>query len=220
MRNWRLAMKYIATGLSRITAITMSRSDDCVICKLISGEIEVSMVYQDNLCSAFLDHRPVNTGHTLIVPNRHVSDLAKLRDDEMERIFRVAQRIAAALPKDGVRCGGTIRLKNGKAAGQDVFHSHLRVIPRYVGDGMSKMESYRFVAECLNHVVKLSEKMSGKPHKIGFFNAEQRSINTADEQGLPYIFAVIDTDLSLSELRDVMNSVVDGHVMAETVELI
>jgi histidine triad (HIT) family protein len=123
MRDWRLAMRYIATGLSRKTAITMSRSDDCIICKLISGEIEASMVYQDNLCSAFLDHELVNTDHTLVAPNRHVSNLATLRDDENAQLFRVAASIAASQ-------GANIWLKNGEAAGQDVFHGHLRVHPR------------------------------------------------------------------------------------------
>jgi histidine triad (HIT) family protein len=114
----------------------MSNPDDCVICKLVSGEIEVSMVYQDDCCSAFLDHQPVNPGHTLIVPNRHASNLAELEEEDGAQMFRVAQRIAAAVRKSGVKCEGiNIRLADGEAAGQDVFHSHLHVIPRYVGDG-------------------------------------------------------------------------------------
>jgi histidine triad (HIT) family protein len=51
-------------------------------------------------------------------------------------MFRVARRIAAALRKSGVRCEGVnVQLADGEAAGQDVFHGHLHVIPRYVGDG-------------------------------------------------------------------------------------
>jgi len=60
----------------------MSQPDDCVICKLVSGELEVSMVYQNECCSAFLDHQPVNLGHTLVVPNRHASNLAELDEEE------------------------------------------------------------------------------------------------------------------------------------------
>lgn len=60
--------------------------------------------------------------------NRHVSNLKKLRDDENAQLRCVAARIAAAQ-------GANIRLENGEAAGQDEFHCHLRVHPRYAGDG-------------------------------------------------------------------------------------
>jgi histidine triad (HIT) family protein len=114
----------------------MSQPNDCAICKLVSGELEVSMVYQDDCCSAFLDHQPVNPGHTLVVPNRHASNLAELDEGEGSRMFRVAQRLAAVLRKSGVRCEGVnLQLADGEAAGQEVFHTHLHVIPRYVGDG-------------------------------------------------------------------------------------
>ena len=60
----------------------MGQPDDCAICKLVAGEIEVSLVYQDDRCSAFLDHQPINPGRTLVVPNKHASDLAKLDEEE------------------------------------------------------------------------------------------------------------------------------------------
>lgn len=114
----------------------MGQLNDCVICKLIPGELEVSMVYQDDCCSAFLDHQPINPGHTLVVPNRHASDLAELDEGEGAHMFRIAQRIAAALRNSGIKCEGVnISLADGEAAGQEVFHVHLHVFPRYVGDG-------------------------------------------------------------------------------------
>jgi histidine triad (HIT) family protein len=104
----------------------------------MSGELEVSMVYQDDCCSAFLDHQPVNSGHTLVVPNRHASNLAELDGEVGAQLFRVAQRIAAALRDSGVKCEGVnISLADGEAAGQEVFHVHLHVFPRYAGDGFS-----------------------------------------------------------------------------------
>ena len=114
----------------------MSKSDDCVICKLISGELEVSMVYQDDCCSAFLDHQPINPGHALVVPNRHASNLAELDEEVGAQMFRVAQRLAGVLRNSEVKCEGVnISLADGEAAGQEVFHVHLHVFPRYVGDG-------------------------------------------------------------------------------------
>jgi histidine triad (HIT) family protein len=104
----------------------------------MTGEMEVSMVYQDDCCSAFLDHQPINPGHTLVVPNRHASNLAEMDEEEAAQVFRVARRIAAALRNGGVKCEGVnISLADGEAAGQEVFHVHLHVFPRYVGDGFS-----------------------------------------------------------------------------------
>jgi histidine triad (HIT) family protein len=116
----------------------MEQTNDCIFCKILSGELEVSMVYQDDCCSAFLDHQPINPGHALVVPNRHASNLAELDEEEGAQAFRVAQRIAAALRNSGVKCEGVnISLADGEAAGQEVFHVHLHVFPRYVGDGFS-----------------------------------------------------------------------------------
>jgi histidine triad (HIT) family protein len=110
--------------------------DDCVICKLVSGELEVSLIQQDELCSAFMDIQPINPGHVLVVPNRHAPNLVDLDVDEGAQIFRVAQRVAAALRECCVKCEGVnFFLADGVAAGQEVFHVHLHVFPRYLGDG-------------------------------------------------------------------------------------
>lgn len=94
------------------------------------------MVYQDDRCSAFMDIQPINPGHALVVPNRHAARLVDLDEEQGAHMFRVAQRLAAALYKSEVRCEGVdFFLADGEAAGQEVFHVHLHVIPRYKGDG-------------------------------------------------------------------------------------
>jgi histidine triad (HIT) family protein len=114
----------------------MNETVDCVFCKLLSGELEVSLVHQDDLCSAFMDIQPVNPGHVLVVPNRHAAYLADLKAEEGAQMFRVAQRLAAALRVSGVKCEGVnFFLADGAAAMQEVFHVHLHVFPRYEGDG-------------------------------------------------------------------------------------
>ena len=114
----------------------MKEIPDCIICKLLAGELEVSMIYQDDCCSAFLDIQPVNAGHMLVVPKTHARYLAELKEEEGAQMFRVAQRLAAVLRVGVVKCEGiNFFLADGKAAGQEVFHVHLHVFPRYVGDG-------------------------------------------------------------------------------------
>lgn len=108
----------------------------CIFCKLLSGELEISPVHDDELCAAFMDIQPVNAGHVLVVPRRHAACLADLREEEGARMFGAARRIAAALRASGLRCEGVnLFLADGEAAGQEVFHAHLHVFPRYAGDG-------------------------------------------------------------------------------------
>jgi histidine triad (HIT) family protein len=114
----------------------MTNEKDCVFCKILTGESEASLVYRDDVCAAFMDIQPVNPGHLLVVPNRHAAHLADLKEAEGAQLFRVAQGLAAALRQGGVKCEGVnLFLADGEAAGQEVFHVHLHVFPRYDGDG-------------------------------------------------------------------------------------
>src|ERR1043166_2172096 len=98
---------------------------DCVICDLLSGELEVSLVHRDELCAAFMDIQPITPGHMLVVPVRHSSGLAELNSQEGAQIFRIAQKLADVLRKSSVRCEGVnLLLADGEAAGQEVFHTH------------------------------------------------------------------------------------------------
>ncbi len=109
---------------------------DCVFCDILSGKLPASTVYQDERCTAFMDIQPVNSGHVLVIPNRHATFLADLDEETGGHMFRVAQRLARALRNSGVRCEGVnFFLADGAAAMQDVFHVHLHVFPRYRGDG-------------------------------------------------------------------------------------
>jgi histidine triad (HIT) family protein len=85
---------------------------------------------------AFLDIRPVNPGHLLVIPNQHAPNLAELDADTGAHLFKVAQRLAAALRKSDLRCEGVnLFLADGEIAGQEIFHAHLHVLPRFKGDG-------------------------------------------------------------------------------------
>jgi histidine triad (HIT) family protein len=70
---------------------------DCIFCRILAGQSPVSMVYQDKLCSAFMDIRPVNAGHLLVIPNTHAANLGDLDEELGAQMFRVAHRLAQAL---------------------------------------------------------------------------------------------------------------------------
>jgi histidine triad (HIT) family protein len=108
----------------------------CVFCNIVADKVPASVVFEDEACLAFIDIQPVNAGHVLVIPKEHVPYLADLDPEVGGRMFKVAQRLAQALRGSSLRCEGVnLFLADGEAAGQDVFHVHLHVFPRYKGDG-------------------------------------------------------------------------------------
>ncbi len=108
----------------------------CIFCQIAAGQEPSSNVYEDEICLAFMDIQPVNPGHVLIIPKMHSNDLSDLPPQVGAHLFQVAQRIALSLPATNLKNEGIdLFLAHGEAAGQDVFHVHLHVIPRYRGDG-------------------------------------------------------------------------------------
>ena len=103
------------------------------------------MIYQDDICTGFMDIQPINSGHLLIIPNEHFAGLDDLPPEIGQHIFVVGQRLALALRGSGLQCEGiNFFLADGKAAMQEVFHFHLHVIPRYEDDGFGFQFSPRY----------------------------------------------------------------------------
>ena len=109
---------------------------NCIFCKIVAGEAEASVVYQDKYVTIFMDIRPVVQGHTLVVPNIHSPDLSSLDQAHAQHMFTTALNIAQAIRDSELKCEGiNLFMADGGAAGQTVFHNHLHIIPRYIGDG-------------------------------------------------------------------------------------
>lgn len=108
----------------------------CVFCDIVKGKAAASVVYADRQVMAFMDIRPVNAGHLLVVPVDHARYLADLESETGGHMFRAGMSLAGAVRRSGVRCDGVdLFLADGEAAGQEIFHVHLHVIPRFWGDG-------------------------------------------------------------------------------------
>lgn len=109
---------------------------DCIFCKIVGGEIPCCKIYEDDLFIGFLDIRPIHKGHALIVPKKHFVNIFDTPAEEAAKIYGVTARVAAAI-KEATGCDGiNIIQNNGADAGQEVFHSHLHIIPRYKDDGL------------------------------------------------------------------------------------
>ena len=107
---------------------------DCLFCKIVKGEIPSQKVYEDDQTYAFLDINPVNKGHTLVIPKVHVENIFDAPSSLMKILTSTIQKIAIALGKsaDGVN----VFMSNKEAAGQEVFHLHYHLIPRFHDDGI------------------------------------------------------------------------------------
>lgn len=116
----------------------------CVFCEIIAGRAAASVVYSDETVLAFLDIRPLATGHVLVIPRAHAPYLADLDPAAGGHMFGVAQQMAAALRRSGLPCDGiNLFLADGAAAFQEVFHAHLHVIPRTASDGFRIRAKWR-----------------------------------------------------------------------------
>lgn len=108
----------------------------CVFCDIVQARAPASVVHADDLAIAFMDIQPVNPGHLLVVPRIHSPDLASLDPAVGGHLFQMGMKLADAVRRSEVRCEGIdLFLADGEAAGQEIFHVHLHVIPRFLGDG-------------------------------------------------------------------------------------
>lgn len=109
--------------------------DDCIFCLIAEGKIPSSKIMETKTLYAFLDLHPVNKGHALIIPKKHVKDILGV-DPELGRdVFQAMQRIGKALMTVTGAQGFNVLQNNGRAAGQEVDHLHWHIIPRFANDG-------------------------------------------------------------------------------------
>ena len=111
------------------------RMSDCIFCKIIAREIPASIIYEDDSSLAFLDARPINPGHTLLVPKEHRKNLYDMPDELLSSFMPTIKKLAIAIKKAVSADGINIGMNNDGAAGQIVMHHHTHIIPRYSNDG-------------------------------------------------------------------------------------
>jgi len=109
---------------------------DCPFCRIVAGEAPAEVIYEDAATLAFLDRNPGAEGHTLVVPKVHLPNIYALDDEAaallMQATVRVARLLKGALQPDGLN----VLQSNERAGFQSVFHLHMHLIPRWVGDSI------------------------------------------------------------------------------------
>lgn len=110
------------------------KDENCIFCKIASGDIPSYTLYEDESFKVFLDLSPTSFGHALIIPKEHYKNLFELDDEIASKALILAKKVGTAM-KESLKCDGLNILQNNeKVAGQTMFHFHIHVIPRYEND--------------------------------------------------------------------------------------
>ena len=122
-----------ATRINSQRCYSLAFEESCVFCRIVRRQAPASIIYEDETVMAFLDIRPLSKGHSLVIPKTHYVDISDTPENELSNVHRVTKRIAIAIGKATKAEGISIIQQNGKAAGQDIFHLHVHVVPRFKG---------------------------------------------------------------------------------------
>lgn len=108
---------------------------DCIFCKVINGDAPSWKVYENEHVYAFLDIHPASRYHTLVIPKKHYTNMFDIPEAELKEVVSVVKKLTTLFQKK-------LGLKNiqyitnaGAEAQQDVFHFHMHIVPRQLGDG-------------------------------------------------------------------------------------
>lgn len=107
----------------------MSSGEDCLFCRIVSGEIPSEKVYQDEWATAFRDINPQAPTHILVIPNRHIASLAELRADDQDLMGRLVYTCSQVAASEGLGDSGYRLVVNcGNDGGQEVGHIHFHIL--------------------------------------------------------------------------------------------
>ncbi|MBD8003792.1 HIT family protein [Bacillus norwichensis] len=111
---------------------------NCIFCKIVNGELPSAKIFENEDILAFLDISQITKGHTLVIPKVHKEDIFEMDEETAAKLFSAVPQIAHAIKDQFGAKGMNLLNNNGSFAGQEVFHYHMHLIPRYdANDGFS-----------------------------------------------------------------------------------
>jgi len=126
--------------------------NDCVFCKIVQKVLPASIVYEDAVTIAFLDIKPINRGHLLVIPKKHTENATDTPNDTLFAMVATAKKLTAPLLRTTGAAGYNLGMNNGSVSGQAVMHAHLHIIPRYPDDGLLPWKNKETTTQDLDSV--------------------------------------------------------------------
>jgi len=108
----------------------------CVFCRIVAGELPSIRIHEDEHTLALMDINPITPGHALVILKPHRENLFEMDEEECLAVMRASKKVADAIRAGLDPAGLNLFQANGLAAFQTVFHFHMHVLPRYVGDAL------------------------------------------------------------------------------------
>lgn len=105
--------------------------DNCIFCMIASHTIEGKVIYEDDVCMAFLDLSQATDGHTLVIPKNHFDNVLEVDEKTLSHMMSVTQKVARMLQEKLGAKGFNMITNMNEVAGQSVKHFHIHIIPRY-----------------------------------------------------------------------------------------
>ncbi|HEV2833927.1 MAG TPA: HIT family protein [Pyrinomonadaceae bacterium] len=134
--------------------------ESCLFCRIASGEVPAVLVFEDENTLAFLDHRPLFAGHTLLIPREHFETLGDLPAAQVAPLFKSAQLLSRAI-ETAMEAEGTFVAMNNRVS-QSVPHLHLHVVPRRKKDGLKGFFWPRTKYQSEEEMEMIRKKISSK----------------------------------------------------------
>lgn len=107
------------------------KMNDCIFCKIINKEIPGKIVYEDDVCMAFLDLSQATYGHTLVIPKKHYANILEVDDETLAHVMKVVKNLANQIVEKLDAKGVNVLTNTNEVAGQTVHHFHVHILPRY-----------------------------------------------------------------------------------------
>lgn len=105
--------------------------ENCIFCKIANKDIPGKIVYEDDICLAFLDLSQTTDGHTLVIPKSHYKNILDVDDKTLSHLIKITKKLANIIVTNLNAQGANILTNANEIAGQTVMHFHIHIIPRY-----------------------------------------------------------------------------------------
>ena len=116
----------------------MSYDEKNIFAKIIRGELPAEKIFENDKVLAFMDIMPRSPGHLLVIPKSSARNILDIDDENLCEVIKVVKKLAIASKKAMNATGVTIQQFSEADGGQEVFHLHFHIIPRYTGKPMNR----------------------------------------------------------------------------------
>jgi histidine triad (HIT) family protein len=108
--------------------VTEAKTDTCLFCRIVRGEIPSRSAYEDDEVIAFHDIHPAAPIHLLIVPRRHIDSLIDAQPGDQALLGKMLQLAPRLAREQGATDGFRVVINNGPGGGQEIYHLHVHVL--------------------------------------------------------------------------------------------